>query len=160
MAAVGRNSRTAYGGALRFAGGTRGHYPYLGGAPQCLADVPSIQWSIQIAGQDFIEREPALLRDVLEVIRNTAHYAWNHQDEWLDFYQSLYAVDRDIARKSIEHEWPYFHFDGQICLAGLERALDLQYRMGSTPRRLAAHQVLDLRYQPAPSPSAPRAIAG
>ncbi|WP_413725922.1 ABC transporter substrate-binding protein [Sodalis sp. RH16] len=130
------------------------------GAPQALADVPSIQWSIQIAGQDFIQQQPDLLRDVLEVIRNTAHYAWNHQDEWLDFYQTLFAVDREIARKSIDHEWPYFHFDGQIDLPGLERALDLQYRIGSTPRRLAIDEVLDLRYQPAPSPTAPQFIPG
>ena len=53
--------------------------------------------------------------------------------------------------KSIENEWPYFHFDGQIDIPGLERALDLQHRIGSTPKRLSLDEVLDLRYQPAPS---------
>jgi ABC-type nitrate/sulfonate/bicarbonate transport system substrate-binding protein len=121
------------------------------GDPQALADVPAIQWSIQIAGEDFIRSEPNLLRDVLEVVRQTAHYALNHQDEWIDFYQRLFAVDDEIARKSIAREWPYFHFDGQIDIPGLERAIDLQHRIGATPRRLALEEVLELRYQPAAS---------
>ena len=125
------------------------------GAPQALADVPSIQWSIQIANQEFIERDPTLLRDVLELVRQTAHYVWNNQDEWIAFYKRLFSVNDEIARKSIENEWPYFHFDGQIDIPGLERALDLQHRIGSTPRRLRLHEVLDLRYQPAPSAEAP-----
>jgi ABC-type nitrate/sulfonate/bicarbonate transport system substrate-binding protein len=129
------------------------------GAPEALADVPSIQWSIQIAGQDFIEREPILLRDVLEVVRQTAHYARNNPDEWIAFYKKLFSVDDKIARKSIENEWPYFHFDGQIDIAGLERALDLQYRIGSTPRRLTLDEVLDLRYQPAPSRQTPQRLS-
>jgi ABC-type nitrate/sulfonate/bicarbonate transport system substrate-binding protein len=125
------------------------------GAPQDLADVPSIQWSIQIAGLDLIERDPNLLRDVLEVVRQTAHYAWNNRDEWLAFYKRLFSVDDEIALKSIANEWPYFHFDGQIDIPGLERALDLQHRIGSTPKRLSLDEVLDLRSQPAPSVEAP-----
>jgi hypothetical protein len=92
---------------------------------------------------------------VLEVVRQTAHYAWNNRDEWLAFYKRLFSVDDEIALKSIENEWPYFHFDGQIDIPGLERALDLQHRIGSTPKRLSLDEVLDLRYQPAPSVKAP-----
>lgn len=125
------------------------------GAPQKLADVPSIQWSIQIAGEDFIAREPDLLRDVLEIVRQTGQYVHNNPDEWVSFYKKLFDVDDEIALKSIEHEWPYFHFDGQIDIPGLERALDLQYRIGSTPRRLALEEVIDLRYQPAPGDGGP-----
>jgi len=139
--------------------GQRTNVTRLWGAPEALADVPKIQWSIQIASQDFIEREPNLLRDVLEVVRQTAHHAWNHPDEWIAFYKKLFSVDDEIARKSIDNEWPYFHFDGQIDIPGLERALDLQYRIGSTPRRLTLEEVLDLRYQPAPSDVAPQRLS-
>ena len=45
----------------------------------------------------------------------------------------------------------HFHFDGQIDIAGLERAIELQHRIGSAPRRLSLDEVLDLRFQPAPS---------
>ena len=88
---------------------------------------------------------------MLEVVRQTARYAWNNRDEWLAFYKRLFSVDDEIALKSIENEWPYFHFDGQIDIPGLVRALDLQHRIGSTPKRLSLDEVLDLRYQPAPS---------
>ena len=96
---------------------------------------------------------------MLAIIRETAHYAWNHRDEWLAFYQRLFSVDAAIAQKSIDHEWPYFHFDGQIDIPGLERAIDLQVRVKSIPRRLTLDEVLDLRFQPAPSEAAPQRLS-
>lgn len=131
--------------------GERSGVTRLWGGPQALADVPSIQWSIQIASEDFIARDPDLLRDVLEIVRQTAHYAQANPDEWRAFYRKLHKVDDEIARRAIEAEWPYFHFDGQIDREGLERALDLQFRIGSTQRRLDFDAVTDLRYQPEPT---------
>ncbi|MBN8999364.1 MAG: ABC transporter substrate-binding protein [Rhizobiales bacterium] len=121
------------------------------GPPQVLADVPSIQWSIQIASEAFIAREPSLLADVLEAVRRTGHYVRDNPDEWRAFVQKLFGIDEVIAARAIAYELPYLHFDGQIDLPGLERALDLQYRVGSTPRRLSVDEVADLRYQPAAS---------
>ncbi|MBN9026282.1 MAG: ABC transporter substrate-binding protein [Rhizobiales bacterium] len=130
------------------------------GGPQALADVPSIQWSIQIASEAFIAREPELLRDVLEIVRRTGHYVRDNPDEWRAFVARLFDVSDEIAARSIGYELPYLHFDGQIDGPGLERALDLQYRIGSTERRLSVDEVVDLRYQPAPTPApALRAIA-
>jgi NitT/TauT family transport system substrate-binding protein len=127
------------------------------GEPRQLADVPEIQWSIQIAGEDFIAREPDLLRDVLALVREVGRYVLDHPDEWREFYKGLFKVDDTIARRAIGHEWRFFHFDGQIDIPGLERALALQHRVGATPRLLTLDEVLDLRFQPAAS--APLAVA-
>ena len=76
------------------------------------------------------------------------------------FKYRLFDVSDESAARSIGYELPYLHCDGQIDGPGLERALDLQYRIGSTERRLRVGEVVDLRYQPAPTPApALRAIA-
>lgn len=118
------------------------------GPPQHLADVPAIQWSIQIASEAFIAREPSLLADTLEIVRWTGRHVRDNPDEWRAFVQKLFGIDEAIAARAIAYDLPYLHFDGQIDLPGLERALDLQHRIGSTPRRLAVDEVVDLRYQP------------
>lgn len=125
------------------------------GGPQALADVPSIQWSIQIASEAFIAREPVLLRDVLEIVRRTAQYLRDNPDEWRAFVARLHGISEEVAARSIDLELPYLHFDGQIDGPGLERALDLQYRIGSTSRRLSVDEVVDLRYQPEPTVALP-----
>lgn len=120
------------------------------GGPLELGDVPDIQWSIQIANLDTIDRDPELIRKTLRVVRDTAQYAKRHREEWIAFYADLNEVDVDVARLSIEREWPLFHFDGQVDVPGLERAIDYQYRIKSIPRRLTLTDVTRLELQPEP----------
>ncbi len=122
----------------------------LWGGPLELGDVPDIQWSIQIANIDFIDREPALVRETLRIVRDTAQYAKRHRDEWIAFYAALNGVGADVAQSSIEREWPLFHFDGQIDVPGLLRAIEYQHRIGSIPRRLTLEEVARLELQPRP----------
>jgi ABC-type nitrate/sulfonate/bicarbonate transport system substrate-binding protein len=116
-----------------------------------LGRVPAIQWSIQVAGTDFLAREPGLACDVLRLVRETGQYASRHEAEWLAFYRRLFGITDAVARRALAREWPYLHYDGQLDLPGLDRAIDLQHGLGAIPRRLQLEEVVDFRFQPAPT---------
>ena len=120
------------------------------GGPLELGDVPDIQWSIQIANTGFLDRDPALARETLRVIRDTGQYAKHHREEWLAFYADLFGVDRSVARAALEREWPLFHFDGQVDVPGLVRAIEYQHKIGAIPRIFGVDEVARLEFQPAP----------
>ena len=95
------------------------------------SDVPDMQWSIQVANEEFLRQEPDLVRRFLQVAQRASRYLGEHPDEWVAFNASLFGLSYDITAKSVTRERPTLHFDGQLDLAGLDRAIALQHHTRS-----------------------------
>jgi ABC-type nitrate/sulfonate/bicarbonate transport system substrate-binding protein len=101
-----------------------------------LGDVPPLQWVIQVANNYFRDREPDLVRAVLRGARRASRYLYTNRDEWASFTAKQYGVPVDVAQRSIGRELPFVHVDGQLDLAGLRNAINLQQHLGAIADRL------------------------
>lgn len=121
-----------------------------------LGDVPELQWVIQVANEDFLARDPDLVRQVVGISRRASQYLQVHRDEWIDFTASVFQTSRAVAVRAIERELPFVHFDGQLDVAGLDRAIKLQHRLGAIPDPLPVAAYVAAGFAsslPAPTPS-------
>src|SRR5262249_21251206 len=113
-----------------------------------LAFVPRMQWTIAVANDDVLAREPDLVAAVLRGCRRSYRYAAEHRDEWADFGARHFGIARDTMARSIAREFADLHFDGEIDRAGLEAAIALQHKLGSIERPLALADIVDSRFAP------------
>ncbi len=108
--------------------------------------VPSMQWSIVVANETALAREPELLAAVLRGCRRSYRYAAENQDEWAAFGADHFGIDRAVMARSIAREIDDLHFDGQIDLPGLDAAVALQRRLGAVTTELKVPEIVDLRF--------------
>lgn len=114
-----------------------------------LADVPRLQWVIQVANEDFLRDEPGLVRAVVRASRRSSQYLAEHRDEWVEFTAAHFGVPRTVASTSIEREQPFLTFDGELDRPGLENAIELQHHLGAIKERLPVSRFLAEAVQPA-----------
>jgi ABC-type nitrate/sulfonate/bicarbonate transport system substrate-binding protein len=113
-----------------------------------LTKVPTIQWMVVVAQEDFLRQEPQIVQAVLRASRRSSRYAVRHLDQWIDFSAQHFGITREIAERAVRRELPHHHFDGELDLPGLGRAIELQHELGAIPRVLSLDEVADLRFQP------------
>jgi NitT/TauT family transport system substrate-binding protein len=101
-----------------------------------LADVPQLQWVIQVANEDFLAKEPELVRTVLRTALRSSQYLAAHRDEWIAFAARHFDVPQQVAETAIDRERPFFQFDGKLDESGLRNAIDLQHHLGAIADRL------------------------
>lgn len=121
---------------------------------------PDMQWSVVVAGPATLANEPELVQAVLRGCQRSYHYAADHLDEWIAFGADYFGIARGTMAKSIEHETPGLHFDGEIDMRGLQHAIDLQRRLGALKQPMRAEDIVDLRFLPAPLATHARAALG
>jgi ABC-type nitrate/sulfonate/bicarbonate transport system substrate-binding protein len=105
-----------------------------------------MQWTIMVAHEDTLAREPDLIESILSGCRRSYRYAAEHRDEWADFGARCFRISRDTMMKSIDRELDDLHFDCEIDAAGLEAAIALQRKLGSIASRLQLADILDPRF--------------
>jgi NitT/TauT family transport system substrate-binding protein len=110
------------------------------------AFAPRMQWTIMVAHEDTLAREPDLIESILSGCRRSYRYAAEHRDEWADFGARCFRISRDTMMKSIDRELDDLHFDCEIDAAGLEAAIALQRKLGSIASRLQLADILDPRF--------------
>ncbi len=123
-----------------------------------LATVPDMQWSIQVANEAFLAREPEVVRAFLRAAQRSSRYLAEHTSEWIDFNARLFNLDRDVVERSIERERPTLHFDGQLDMPGLDRAIALQYQLGAIKEGLPIARFIAEGFQPAPIEAGSRQV--
>jgi len=111
-----------------------------------LAFVPRMQWTIAVANDDVLAREPELVAAMLRACRRSYRYAAEHHDEWADFGARHFGIARETMARSIAREFADLHFDGEIDRAGLEAAITLQQKLGALERPLALADIVDSRF--------------
>jgi ABC-type nitrate/sulfonate/bicarbonate transport system substrate-binding protein len=114
-----------------------------------LADVPQLQWAIQVANDDFLRREPELVRTFLRVAQRASRHLASHLDEWIDFNARLFGLPRAVAEKSVARERPTLHFDGQLDRPGLQHAIALQHHLGAIKGLLPMERFVAEGFEPA-----------
>jgi ABC-type nitrate/sulfonate/bicarbonate transport system substrate-binding protein len=114
-----------------------------------LADVPNLQWVIQVGNEDFLRREPELSRKFLRVAQRSSRYMAEHPEEWIAFNAKLFGMSREIAATSVARERPSLHFDGQLDRPGLERAIELQHHLGAIKEKLPLDRFVAEGFEPA-----------
>jgi len=112
-----------------------------------------MQWTIVVANNDALAREPDLIRAVLRGCRRSYRYAADHRDEWADFGASYFRISRATMMKSIEREFDDLHFDCEIDEDGMEAAIALQQKLGSVIGPLRLTDILDSRFAMSPAVS-------
>lgn len=115
---------------------------------------PTMQWSVIVANLATIESEPELVRAVLRGCVKSYRYAEAHSDELADFAANYFGISRATMEKSIRRDEPGQHTEGQVDLAGLRQAIDLQVRLGAFSIPLRVEDIVDLCFLPAASLSA------
>jgi ABC-type nitrate/sulfonate/bicarbonate transport system substrate-binding protein len=113
-----------------------------------LGDVPELQWVIQVANDEFLAREPDLVRKILRITQKSSQHLLTHRDEWIDFVAAVHEVPRDVAGNSITRELPFLHFDGQLDFPGLERAVALQHQLGAIAKVLPIEHYVAADFKP------------
>jgi ABC-type nitrate/sulfonate/bicarbonate transport system substrate-binding protein len=109
--------------------------------------VPQMQWSIAVANNDALRRDPELLGAVLRGCRRSYRHAAENRDEWAAFGACYFNIPRDVMERSIAREIGDLHFDCRIDLPGLAAALALQRKLGGIERDLHTDEIADLRFQ-------------
>jgi ABC-type nitrate/sulfonate/bicarbonate transport system substrate-binding protein len=116
-----------------------------------LADVPQLQWVIQVANEDFLRDEPKLVRTFLRVAQRSSRYLGDHQAEWVAFNARIFEMSPEIAARSVARERATLHFDGQLDLPGLECAIALQHQLGAIDSHLPVERFVAEGFQPLPT---------
>jgi ABC-type nitrate/sulfonate/bicarbonate transport system substrate-binding protein len=107
---------------------------------------PSMQWTIMVANDHLLRREPDLVRRLISGCRRSYRYAVEHCDEWADFGARYFRIPHSTMMKSIDRELPDLHFDCEVDVEGLASAIALQHRLGSVPASLRLDEILDPRF--------------
>jgi ABC-type nitrate/sulfonate/bicarbonate transport system substrate-binding protein len=109
---------------------------------------PTMQWTVTVANNDVIAREPELVRAVLRGCRRAYHHAADHPDELAHFGARYFGIDAPTMLRAIERERADLHYDCEVDMAGLEQAIALQQRLGAFTTPLQARDLVDDRYLP------------
>ncbi len=108
--------------------------------------VPRMQWSIVVANNDVLARDPELIAAVLRGCRRSYHYAAQNREEWADFGARYCGISRQTMLKSIEREFDDLHFDCALDLEGLDSAIALQRKLGAVSAPLRLADIVDSRF--------------
>ncbi|HYC48291.1 MAG TPA: ABC transporter substrate-binding protein [Burkholderiales bacterium] len=109
---------------------------------------PGMQWGVVVASPDTLAGDPELVRAVLRGCTRSYRYAAEHRDEWIAFGAEHFGIPRETMARSIEREIEGLHYDGEVDLAGLQQAIDLQRRLGAIKQPMRAQEIVDLRFLP------------
>lgn len=110
--------------------------------------VPRMQWTIAVANNEMLAKEPNLVAAVLRGCRRSYHYAAENRDEWADFGAYHFKISRATMMKSIDREFGDLHFDCAIDFEGLEAAVALQRKLGAVTAPLSFVDIIDARFAP------------
>lgn len=107
---------------------------------------PTMQWSVIVANNDTIARDPELVRAVLRGVIRSYRHALAHPDELASYGARYFGVDPSTMRASITRETPDLHGDGQIDRDGLAAAIALQRRLRAFDTPLRVDDIVDERF--------------
>jgi NitT/TauT family transport system substrate-binding protein len=110
--------------------------------------VPRMQWSIVVANDDMLVKQPDLVAAILRGCRRSYRYAASHRDEWIDFGARYFGITPKIMARSIDREFNDLHFDCEIDNGGLQAAIALQEKLGAIPKLLQLEEIVDARFAP------------
>jgi NitT/TauT family transport system substrate-binding protein len=109
---------------------------------------PTMQWSVIVANDATLARDPGLVRAVLRGCVRSYRYALEHPDELADFGARYFGIAPETMRRSIEREAPGLHGECEIVLDDLQAAIELQRRLGAFAAPLEAADLVDLSHLP------------
>jgi ABC-type nitrate/sulfonate/bicarbonate transport system substrate-binding protein len=110
--------------------------------------VPRMQWSIMVANDDVLAKEPNLVAAVLRGCKRSYRYAAQNRAEWADFGAYYFGIKRETMIKSIDREFGDLHFDCEIDVEGVEAAIALQRKLGAVIHPIHFSDIIDARFSP------------
>lgn len=110
--------------------------------------LPPLQWSVQVARPDFLEKEPELVRAALRACRRSAHYAVANVDELVDYGARLYGISPEAMERAMQREIPHLHLDGQLDMPGLEAMIKVQQDLHAISKPMKAADIVSTGFQP------------
>jgi NitT/TauT family transport system substrate-binding protein len=113
------------------------------GALANLEYLPSIQWTVQVARTDAIERDPDLVRRVLDAVAIATHAAHADPAEYARFLAKHLAIPDAVAERAVAREHDALELDGTLDLPGLANLIALQTKLRAFPAGLTVDDVVD-----------------
>jgi NitT/TauT family transport system substrate-binding protein len=110
--------------------------------------LPTMQWSIVVANEDFIRDEPETIRAVLRASKRSYEFCRDNPDEWARFAADWYGIDLGSIRLANERELPGLRWDCRPDLDGIQQAIDLQRRLGAVAAAIDAASLVEGRFLP------------
>ena len=108
--------------------------------------LPRLQWSVQVAGLDAIERDPELVQRVLDSVKTATQAAYADPDDYAAFLADHLQIAARIAQRAVARERDAVCLDGELDLVGLRELIELQAKLAAVPSSLDLEDVVDLRF--------------
>jgi NitT/TauT family transport system substrate-binding protein len=116
------------------------------GALANLEYLPHIQWTVQVARTEAIERDPHLVRRVLDAVAVATHAAHANPADYARFLATHLAIPDAVAERAVAREHDALELDGTLDLPGLGNLIALQTKLGAFPPGLTIDKVVDRRF--------------
>ncbi len=112
------------------------------------------QWVVRVARTDLIEDKPELVGAMLRGCRRAAHYAAENTDKLVDLMIREQGAEEVSARRALERDLPRYELDGRLDMAGLQKAVEMQFDLGGIETMVEAESLVEPRFQSALSDAA------
>ena len=109
--------------------------------------LPDFQWSVRVANEALLERDPDLVATVLEGCNVASHLAVTETEAFLAFVAHYYGTSVDEVRPAIRREVPRYQTGGKLDIPGLEIAVQMMHELGGIDRRVTVDSFCDFRFQ-------------
>ncbi len=108
--------------------------------------LPQLQWSVQVARLDAIERDPELVQRVLDTVAVATRSAYADPDDYAAFLAEDLGIEFDVAKRAS-------NANGSSCGSTVSStslaygiSVKLQAKLGAVPESLELDDVVDLQF--------------
>lgn len=103
---------------------------------------PKYQWTVLFAREEFIKKEPSLIRNMLKAYRKSAVWILENPDESTALGSKLFKMRKEIFGRALEKTLIEWESGAEIDPIGLENAIQIQKNIGAIAPNFRKQEML------------------